>query len=234
MTSPTEIDYRTTSHLSYCLQRSCTLVTYAFTKALDRFWWFYDLGFGFRVWKRIRQDVEDFLERCVLCRRGKIQSQMAATFYPLRVPPRPWYTVELDYLTLLRVSYGFDNVPIAIDNLTRIILFLPCTERLITEGNVSFFYMESMDYMDCPECSSVIATRQLVSGFWKTLWRLHGTRFNMSFSRHMETDGLTKLVNNTILQLLRCFRFYDGSDWRTLLPQVEFMYNASLALGIKQ
>jgi hypothetical protein len=31
-------------------------------KALDRFWW-----------KRIRQDIKDFCERCVLCRRGKIQ-----------------------------------------------------------------------------------------------------------------------------------------------------------------
>jgi hypothetical protein len=40
-------------------------------------------------------------------------------------------------------------------------------------------------------------------------------------------------VNNTFQQLLRCFRCYDGSDWTTLLPQVEFAYNASRALGIE-
>jgi hypothetical protein len=40
-------------------------------------------------------------------------------------------------------------------------------------------------------------------------------------------------VNNTFQQLLRCFCCYDGSDWTTLLPQVEFPYNASRALGIE-
>jgi hypothetical protein len=40
-------------------------------------------------------------------------------------------------------------------------------------------------------------------------------------------------VNNTFQLLLRCFCCYDGSDWTTLLPQVEFAYNASRALGIE-
>jgi hypothetical protein len=40
-------------------------------------------------------------------------------------------------------------------------------------------------------------------------------------------------VNITFRQLLRCFCCYDGSYWTTLLPQVEFAYNASRALGIE-
>jgi hypothetical protein len=40
-------------------------------------------------------------------------------------------------------------------------------------------------------------------------------------------------VNSTFQQLLRCFCCYDGSDWTTLLPQVEFAYSASRALGIE-
>jgi putative transposase len=55
----------------------------------------------------------------------------------------------------------------------------------------------------------------------------------MSSSRHPETDGLTERVNNTFQQLLRCFCCYDGSDWTTPLPRVEFAYNASRALGIE-
>jgi putative transposase len=55
----------------------------------------------------------------------------------------------------------------------------------------------------------------------------------MSSSRHPEINGLTERVNNTFQQLLRCLFCYDGSDWTTLLPQVEFAYNASRALGIE-
>jgi hypothetical protein len=65
---------------------------------------------------------------------------------------------------------------------------------------------------------------KIVSGFWQTLWRRLGTRLNMSSCRHPETNGLTERVNNTFQQLLRCFCCYDGSDWTTLLPQVEFAY----------
>jgi hypothetical protein len=55
----------------------------------------------------------------------------------------------------------------------------------------------------------------------------------MSTSRHPETGGLTERVNITFQQILRCFCCDDGSDWTRLLPQVEFAYNASRALGIE-
>jgi hypothetical protein len=42
---------------------------------------------------------------------------MAATIYPLHVPPRPWHTLGLDYFTHLSVSNGFDNVLIVVDHL---------------------------------------------------------------------------------------------------------------------
>jgi hypothetical protein len=85
-------------------------------KALDRF-----------QWKRIRQDVKKNCERCVVCRRAKIQPQMAATRYTLPISRRPWHTVGLDYLTRLHVSNGFDSVRIVVDHLTRMARFIPCT-----------------------------------------------------------------------------------------------------------
>jgi hypothetical protein len=55
----------------------------------------------------------------------------------------------------------------------------------------------------------------------------------MSSCRRPETDGLPERVNNTFQHLLRCLCCYDGCDWTTPLPQVEFAYNASRALGIE-
>jgi TRAP-type C4-dicarboxylate transport system permease small subunit len=50
-----------------------------------------------------------------------------------------------------------------------------------------------------------------VNGFWLTLWIRLGTLLNMSSSRHLEADGLTERVNNTLQQFLRCFICcYDG------------------------
>jgi hypothetical protein len=69
--------------------------------------------------------------------------------------------------------------------------------------------------------------------FWQTLWRRLGARLNMSSSRHPETGGLTECINNTFQQFFRCFCFYDGTNLTYLLPQVEFAYNASRALGLE-
>jgi hypothetical protein len=72
---------------------------------------------------------------------------MAATLYPLLVPPRPWHTVGFDYLTKMPLSNGFDSVRIVIDHLTRMARFMPCA-TLLTKKLLFCFYKESADYME--------------------------------------------------------------------------------------
>jgi hypothetical protein len=81
-----------------------------------------------------------------------MQLHMAATLYPLPVPPKPWHTVGLEYLTQLHVSNGFDNVLIMVDHLTLMTHFLPCTKSVTSKETANYFYMESTDYTDCREC----------------------------------------------------------------------------------
>jgi hypothetical protein len=85
-----------------------------------------------------------------VCRRAKIQPQIAATIYPLHVPHRPWHTIGLDDLTHLHESNGFNNVLIVVDHLTRMAHFLPWIETVTAEKTGT--YRESTDYMECPVC----------------------------------------------------------------------------------
>jgi hypothetical protein len=158
---------------------------------------------------------------------------MAATFYPLPLPPIPWPIVGLDYLTHLPESNGFNNVLIVVDHLTRRAHFLPCTKSAIAEETATLFLQGVYRLHGLPRVLVSDRDPKFVCGFWQTLWRRLGTRRNMSSNRHPETDGLTERVNSPFQQLLRCFCCYDGSDWTTPLPQVEFAYNYSPALGIE-
>jgi hypothetical protein len=79
-----------------------------------------------------------------VCRREKIQPQMAATLYPLHVPPIPWHTIGLDYLTHLPESNDFNSVLIVVDDLTRIAQFLPCTKIVTAEEAAIFFFAGSL------------------------------------------------------------------------------------------
>jgi hypothetical protein len=55
----------------------------------------------------------------------------------------------------------------------------------------------------------------------------------MSSSRRLEADGLRERVNITFHQFLRCLCCYDGSNLTNMLPQVEFAWNATRALGVE-
>jgi transposase InsO family protein len=131
------------------------------------------------------------------------------------------------------VSNGFDSVLIVVDHLTRMAHFMPCTESVTAEETATLFLKGVYRLHGLPRVLVSDRDPKFVNGFWQTLWRRLGTRLNMSSSRHSEMDGLTERVNKTFQQLLRCFCCYDGTDWSDLLPQVEFAYNASNALGIE-
>jgi hypothetical protein len=83
-------------------------------KALDMFWW-----------RRIRQDVNDHGQRCDACRRAKERPQTDGALVPLHVPPRPWHTVGLDFLSHLLQNARFDNMLVVVDHLTRMAHFFP-------------------------------------------------------------------------------------------------------------
>jgi transposase InsO family protein len=158
---------------------------------------------------------------------------MAATLYPLHVPPKPWHTIGLDYLTHLHESNGFDSVLIVVDHVTRMAHFLPCKETVTAEETATLFLQGVYLLHGLPRVMISDRDPKFISGFWQTHWRRLGTPLNMSSSRHPKTNGLTERVSNTFQQLLRCLCCHDGSDWTALLPQVEFAYNASRALGIE-
>ncbi|KAE8985058.1 hypothetical protein PR001_g23005 [Phytophthora rubi] len=66
---------------------------------------------------------------------------------------------------------------------------------------------------------------RFVSHFWQHLFRLLGTRLDMSTADHPQTDGQTELVDRVLEDILRSVCVAEPTTWSTLLPQVEFALN---------
>jgi hypothetical protein len=54
-----------------------------------------------------------------------------------------------------------------------------------------------------------------------------GVSVDLSSAHHPEMDGSTKVVNQILEQYLQIYCSYNQSDWLTLLPLGEFVYNNS-------
>ncbi|KAE8900747.1 hypothetical protein PF003_g15310 [Phytophthora fragariae] len=66
---------------------------------------------------------------------------------------------------------------------------------------------------------------RFVSHFWQHLFRLLGTRLDMSTADQPQTDGQTERVNRVLEDILRSVCAAEPTKWGALLPQVEFALN---------
>lgn len=71
---------------------------------------------------------------------------------------------------------------------------------------------------------SIVSDRDAIflSQFWKGLFSLHGTDFLLSLAYHLETDGLTEVVNRCLETYLMCMTSDAPKDWCKYLPLVEW------------
>jgi hypothetical protein len=70
---------------------------------------------------------------------------------------------------------------------------------------------------------------RFTSSFWKSFLALRGIKPRMSTAFHLQTDGQTERVNQTIEAYLRSFVNHEQDDWVDHLPTAEFAYNNSVS-----
>ena len=58
-------------------------------------------------------------------------------------------------------------------------------------------------------------------------------KINMSTAFHLETDGQTERINQTLEQYIRSYCSYQQDDWASLLPLAKYAYNTSLSESSK-
>ncbi len=68
---------------------------------------------------------------------------------------------------------------------------------------------------------------KFTSAYWKDLTDLMGIRLNMSTADHRQTDGQSENMIRSLSQMLKSFIQRNPKEWDSVLPQMEFEYNAS-------
>ena len=64
--------------------------------------------------------------------------------------------------------------------------------------------------------------------FWKSIFKVLGTRLDMSTADHPQTDGQTERVNRVIGDILRSICANTPKRWSSVLPVVEFALNKAV------
>jgi len=132
---------------------------------------------------------------------------------PNSIPERPWTHILADFITKLPLAQGYDSILVVVDRLTKMVHFIPTTEKTSAEGLARLFRDNVWKLHGLPE--SIISDRgpQFTAGLMRELNKILGIKSKLSTAFHPQIDGQTERVNQELEQYLRMFINHRQEQW---------------------
>jgi hypothetical protein len=114
-----------------------------------------------------------------------------------------------------------------IDRLSKAAHFIPLGHPYTATSVARAFFNEVVRLHRLP--SSIVSDRDPVftSTLWKELFRLSGTKLNLSSAFHPQSDGQSEAANKVIVMYLRCLTGDRPKQWLRWLPWAEYCFNTA-------
>jgi len=114
---------------------------------------------------------------------------------PNSIPEKPWTYISADFITKLPLAQGYNSILVVVNRLTKIVHFIPTTEKTLAEGLARLFRDNVWKLHGLPE--SIILDRgpQFMAGLIRELNQMLGIESKISMAFHPQTDSQIERVN---------------------------------------
>jgi len=183
-------------------------------------------------WPGITKEVKQYVEGCDACQHNKNHTeQPAGKLMPNSIPEKPWTHISADFITKLPLAQGYNSILVVVDWLTKMVHFIPTTEKTSAEGLARLFRDNMWKLHGLLE--SIILDRgpQFAAGLMRELNGMLEIESKLSMAFHPQTDGQTERVNQELEQYLRMFINHRQEQWPEWLGTAEFAYNNKVHLS---
>ena len=148
--------------------------------------------------------VRSYVKTYETCQRVKPLPSSAAPLQSLPVPEDCWRSVSMDFIFDLPADrHGHTGIMVFVCRLSKVVRFVEVRRSVTAPQAAQLFIDHVFRHQGLPE--SFVSDRDpcFVSVFWQRLFRLMGTRLDMSTADHPQTDGQTERVNRVLEDVLR-------------------------------
>ena len=144
---------------------------------------------------------------------------------PNSILEKPWTHILADFITKLPLVQGYDSILVVVDRLTKMVHFIPTTEKMSAEELARLFRDNIWKLHGLPK--SIISDRgpQFTARLIKELNEMLGIKSKLLTVFHPQTDRQTERVNQELEQYLRMFIDHRQEQWPEWLGTAEFAYN---------
>ncbi|CAM8924240.1 unnamed protein product [Rhodiola kirilowii] len=186
-------------------------------------------------WSGMKQEVADFVLRCLTCQQVKAEHRRpAGLLQSIEIPEWKWKRITIDFVTgLPRTRKGYDSVWVIVDRLTKTTHFILVKTSHSSKQYAHLYIDEIVCLHGVPV--SIISDRgtQFTYRFWRSVQEALGTQLHLSTAFHPQTDGQSERTIQTLEDMLRaCVIDFRGS-WDRHISLMEFAYNNSYHSSIQ-
>lgn len=182
-------------------------------------------------WPSIREDTIRYVTSCDSCQRHKPRNaQPQGLLSPLPIPDERFDTISIDFMTLPLSKDGFNSCFVIVDKLTKLIS-LTATKDTSSASDTAKIFVQKWFLSGRGLPKSIISDRdtRFVSSFWRGIMKNLGIELQLTTARHQQANGQAENIVKLTKDTLRAFVGYNGKDWTTFLPYVEFALNDSVS-----
>jgi hypothetical protein len=157
----------------------------------------------FCYWLGMQNQVNKFVEKCIICQHAKGRSKNTRLYQPLPIPSRPWDALSMDFVLVFSITKrSNDSIYVVVDIFSKMAHFIIFTKISDATSFANLFFKEVVKLHGLPK--SIVSDRDtiFVGHFWRTLWKSIGTNLSFISSYHPQTHGETK-VNRSLKNILR-------------------------------
>jgi hypothetical protein len=184
-------------------------------------------------WPKMYKYISSYINSCDKCQSNKSSNQSSSgLLQPLSIPSQRWEQITMDFIGPLPLTKNGNNfILVVVDKLSKMAHYIATHTNITAEGVAKLIFKHIVRYHGMP--SSIVSDRdtRFTSSFWQELWKILGTKLNMSTSFHPETDGQTERQNRTLEEYLRSYINLEQDNWDELLVTAEIAYNNSVHIS---
>jgi hypothetical protein len=134
----------------------------------------------------------------------------------------------------LPASNGCSLIWVVVDRFTKMSHFIRFSDGEKTAPDLVHIILSKIcRHHGIPSTITSDRDTRFTSTIWKGIVDTLGIKSKMSSPFHLQTDGQSERVNQTLVCYLHIYCNYEQDNWEEILPMAEYSYNNSLHRTVK-
>ena len=166
----------------------------------------------------LMKNVQHYIKNCKTCIRDKAtRHQPYSKMQSPDAPTYPWEWITVDFITQLPPAQNYNSITVIMDRLTKYIHLVPSKGTMTTADMAQIFLKHVITNHGMPQKITLDRDKLFMSKFWETLTKLMGIDHQLTTAYHLQANGQTEWMNQTIEQYLQHYISYEQDDWDKFL-----------------